>query len=335
MIRRTARNQRSGSRLLLGVLILALVAVGVMILAGSLDRVDPEAKDPVPVLPAIDQPENEAVAAEPEIIPDLPEVVDSPPAESNNLTDPDETDIVDTDPPDPEVKPDTAPEEPLPVISQPEEEPAEPDNYQTFTGDQFNQLFNQVELPNLALLGDPPVIVDDNEADGRIRQIALDRGYRHRPEPADIAQLVLVEGDRHRLQPEAAQAYEDLRAAAAAEGLTIWLVSAYRSYDYQRTLFLRQVEAPYPDEVIFNRLKLVALPGYSKHHTGYTIDIAEGNLVFGDFAKSASYTWLSVNNYENAKRHGWIPSYPPDAIDQGPDPEPWEFTYVGPQHLIR
>ncbi len=198
-----------------------------------------------------------------------------------------------------------------------------------FTGNQFKQLFDEAELDNLATTGDPPAIVDNPEIDQRIRQIAVERGYQLRPMPTDVSKLVLVEGDRHRLQPAAAAAYYDLRAAAAADGLTIWLVSAYRSYDYQRPLFLRGVSAPYNNDDVFERLKTVALPGYSKHHTGYAIDLAEGNFIFDEFLKSASYTWLSADNYANVTRHGWIPSYPPDADNQGPDPESWEFVYVG------
>lgn len=236
--------------------------------------------------------------------------------------------------PQPTVAPETPPDnEPEPAGPDKPVEP-EAEAYLIFTGDEFNQLFNRVDLTNLAPLSDPPPITDDEEVDLRIRQIATDRGYRLRPMPADLDQLVVVEAERHRLQPEAAEAYEELKAAAAAEGLGIWLVSAYRSYDYQRPLFLKTLAAPYEDDLVFERLKLVAIPGYSKHHTGYTIDIAEGNLIFGDFAGSASYAWLSANNYENAKKHGWIPSYPPDAQNQGPDPEPWEFTYVGKQHLV-
>src|SRR5690606_25521512 len=34
-------------------------------------------------------------------------------------------------------------------------------------------------------------------------------------------------------------------------------------------------------------------------------------------------------NYANAKRFGFIPSYPPDGGKQGPEPEPWEFVWVG------
>ena len=206
-------------------------------------------------------------------------------------------------------------------------------DYLIFNGNQFNQLFDEAKLQNLNTVSDPPYITGDPQTDARIRQIAIERGYRQRPMPADISRLVLAEGDRHYLQPEAAQAYLDLKNAAEAEGMIIWLVSAYRSYDYQRPLFLRDLTPAYTDDEIFEQLKLVAIPGYSKHHTGYTVDLAEGQHTFAAFAGTISYRWLSANNYENAKRHGWIPSYPPDAEKQGPDPEPWEFVYVGRKYL--
>ena len=207
------------------------------------------------------------------------------------------------------------------------------DEYSLFNGEQFKQLFNEANLENLASLGEPPAITDDPVVDQRIRQIALDRGYRLRPMPLNESQLVFVEGDRHRLQPQAAQAYLDLRAAAAAEDLTIWIVSAYRNYDYQHNIFINNIAAPYTDEDVFEALKLISVPGYSRHHTGYTIDIAEGNYIFETFDDSKSYQWISANNYLNAKKHGWIPSYPPDGGKQGPDPEPWEFVYVGQEYL--
>ena len=261
---------------------------------------------------------DEASTATPDRVP--PSSSEAPDDSDEEVEDADDTDVADESdrPPSSSEAPDDSPAGPYPV----------------FTGNQFKQLFDEVELDNLATVGDLPAIVGNPETDQRVRQIAVERGYRPRPMPADVSKLVLAEGDRHRLQPAAAEAYHDLRAAAAADGLTIWLVSAYRSYDYQGPLFLRGVSAPYSDDDVFERLKTVAIPGYSKHHTGYAIDLAEGNFVFDEFIESASYTWLSADNYANARRHGWIPSYPPDADNQGPDPEPWEFVYVGQQYLV-
>ena len=60
--------------------------------------------------------------------------------------------------------------------------------------------------------------------------------------PLDYAptDLVPVGGGRE-LRAEAAQALGDMFAAAAAEGLTLTLESAYRSYDYQVGVFDAQV----------------------------------------------------------------------------------------------
>ena len=43
---------------------------------------------------------------------------------------------------------------------------------------------------------------------------------------------------------------------------------------------------------------------------------------------------MSADNYAAAKVFGFVPSYPVGATAIGPDPEPWEFTYVG-VHNIR
>lgn len=224
-------------------------------------------------------------------------------------------------------------------ISQTESELADVSEKQflVFNGDQFNQLFNEADLKNLQSIEgvDPPAITGGLELDARIRMIAKERGYRHRPEVLDRGLLIPAEANtQHLLQPQAAQAYFKLKAAAAADGHSIHVVSAFRDYNLQRTIFLNQIASSYKDEDINEVLKLYSIPGYSKHHTGYTIDLGAGSLIFQDFAQSESYAWLSANNYLNAKKYGWIPSYPPDATNQGPDPESWEFTYVGTRYLI-
>ena len=43
---------------------------------------------------------------------------------------------------------------------------------------------------------------------------------------------------------------------------------------------------------------------------------------------------MAANNFAEAKRHGFVPSYPAGAGPQGPRPEPWEFVYVGVAPLI-
>ena len=200
-----------------------------------------------------------------------------------------------------------------------------------FTGPEFNELFTAAALPNLASVAGLPTITDSPEMDDQIRAEAVKRGYRRRPLPADNAQLRLID-EGLALQRPAASAWLALRADAAEHGFALVLRSAYRGHQHQRRLFLRPLQAPYEFGDLAERLKLSAPPGYSKHHTGYAIDI--GQAGYSDFGQTPAYEWMSADNFANAKKHGWIPSYPPDGGRQGPVPEPWEFTYVGVEAIL-
>ncbi|MGH8911033.1 MAG: D-alanyl-D-alanine carboxypeptidase family protein, partial [Acidimicrobiia bacterium] len=67
---------------------------------------------------------------------------------------------------------------------------------------------------------------------------------------------------------------------------------------------------------------------------GYAIDITQSGSAAGGFGSSDSYAWLAADNYLNAKRFGFVPSYPPDTALAGPEPEPWEWVYVGVDELM-
>ena len=200
-----------------------------------------------------------------------------------------------------------------------------------FTGPEFNRLFNTAALPNLSSIYRPPTITDSAEMDEQIRASAEDRGYQRRPLPANYALMRLID-DGLELQRPAAAAWLALAQDAAAHGYELELNSAYRGHRYQREVFLRPYEAPYGIDDLSERLTMSAPPGYSKHHTGYAIDI--GQHGYYNFGRTPAYKWLSADNFANAKKHGWIPSYPPDGGQQGPVPEPWEFTYVGREAIL-
>ena len=203
---------------------------------------------------------------------------------------------------------------------------------QRFSGRQFKALADSVRLPNLTEMADVPVITGDPETDARIRRIAGDRGYTQRPVVASVEELVSVEGML--LQPEAARAYTALRAAAREAGNPIMLASAYRGFDTQRHILFRHLKAPFTDERIDAKLRIVAPPGYSRHQTGYAIDLATADHGINEFRLSEAYAWLAADNFLQAKRHGFVPSYPAGVENQGPDPEPWEFVYVGVNNLV-
>lgn len=204
----------------------------------------------------------------------------------------------------------------------------DPGDLANFTDAEFQQIFDSVDLPGVAPAGPAPSITGDIDVDARIRNLAEERGYRLRP-TADT-ELVTVEGVR--LHPDAAEAWRALQSAARDEGHSLQIISGYRSVETQKALFLRRLGG-FGDAAIDATLARVAPPGYSKHHTGHAIDITQRGFRAGQFHRSSGWVWLTDDNALNAKRFGFIPSYPPDAPHQGPDPEPWEWTYVGVEAL--
>lgn len=212
--------------------------------------------------------------------------------------------------------------------------------FRQFSGNEFRLLYDNLLQPNLDRVDAPPVISGNDIADARIRQIAEARGYKLRSSPS--GSLVSVDG--YLLQEAVKQPWEELQAAGNAAGYVMSIVSGYRSVENQRQLFLSRLSAQgvtiqdvangNGDEAVNTVLITSSIPGYSKHHTGYTIDIECAGYIFELFKESPCYGWMSANNYENAKRFGFIPSYPADADLQGPDPEAWEYVWVG-EDLLR
>ncbi len=214
----------------------------------------------------------------------------------------------------------------------------------TLTNQEFRDLYAAVAktYPNIQEVTVLPPITGQPAADQHIRAIAERRGYQLRSLP--VAPIIKInesglEGD-DLLQAKAFEGWQALKTAAAADKVPLHLLSAYRSVEYQRNLFMQRLTAAGVtvdnisgggfDTQINQVLSLTAPPGYSRHHNGYTIDLAcYPNGQFVQFATSSCFRWISANNYEKAKQAGWLPSYPAGTTDQGPEPEPWEYVWVG------
>lgn len=204
---------------------------------------------------------------------------------------------------------------------------AEDQEFPVYTGDQFRELYDHaVEhvLGNLVPPGEPHPVTGDDELDARIWAIALERGYLMRPEAGPH----LGSADGVPMQPEAAEAWLELKAEARAAGHGFIVSSAYRSPASQRTQFNSKLRGT-TDEAIDAALTWYSIPGTSKHHGGYALDFRYADGTFGEFRDTPDYAWLAADNFYNAKRFGFIPSYPDDVSEQGPNPEPWEFVWVG------
>jgi len=115
-----------------------------------------------------------------------------------------------------------------------------------------------------------------------------------------------------------------MTAAARRAGKPLAVRSAWRSYDYQKSLFNYYVRT----QGYAKALKFSARPGHSEHQMGTTIDFSVGPGVplstkFGD---SPSGKWLARNGW----KYGFIMSYPKgkrSASCYGY--EPWHWRYFG------
>jgi LAS superfamily LD-carboxypeptidase LdcB len=187
-------------------------------------------------------------------------------------------------------------------------------------------------------------------ADDRINQIAQSRGFQLWPR-ADESRLVDYNSNI-KLQPLAKNAFIKMQEAAKRDGVILGLVSGYRSQLDQNLIFKPRFEAlemaelggyytpeelakGEADDLIYRAMSLTAPPGYSRHHTGYTLDLSDlsPDNTSSVFNGSKAFKWLSDNNYANARKFGFIPSYPEGLKNVGPQPEAWEYVWVGTESL--
>lgn len=145
------------------------------------------------------------------------------------------------------------------------------------------------------------------------------RIFREAPELVSVG--LDIYGREQKLIPPAAAAWHAMKAAAENDGETLQLVSAFRSVDYQKQIIERKLAAGQSWEQI---LRVSALPGYSEHHTGRTIDVTTSGCkpLTEGFERMSAFSWLA----QNAARFGFTMTYPRDN-EFGVAYEPWHWTF--------
>lgn len=115
------------------------------------------------------------------------------------------------------------------------------------------------------------------------------------------------------------EALRKMAVAAKAEGITLLVSSTFRTYDYQKRLYERNVRELGKEAAD----RESAMPGSSQHQTGTAIDFGS---ITDAFAEDEPGIWLA----ENANKYGFSLSYP-----QGYEPvtgyrwECWHYRYIG------
>ena len=118
---------------------------------------------------------------------------------------------------------------------------------------------------------------------------------------------------------------EDFYADSHRDYVTV--VSAYRTYAYQKGLYENKVRKDGQQEAD----RYVQRPGTSEHHTGNALDlgVTDDRGVYYEFDGTGEYRWIG----ENAHRYGFIVRYAQEkASITKIYNEPWHLRYVGKPH---
>lgn len=121
------------------------------------------------------------------------------------------------------------------------------------------------------------------------------------------------------VQPEAQAAFDEMQAAASEDGISLWVISSYRSYYDQEAIYNRYLQWDTKEVVDTYSSR----PGHSDHQTGYTFDV---NSLEQSFEYDPAGQWLADNCY----KYGFIIRYPKGKEDStGYMYEPWHIRYIG------
>lgn len=148
-------------------------------------------------------------------------------------------------------------------------------------------------------------------------------------EPASLTQI----DEERSVDSRIAENLQQMMADGAAQGLNMYVTSAYRSYERQREVFNSGMQTRInsgmtPLEAYEDTKKSIAVPGTSEHATGLAVDIIAAGYSELDErqADTAEQQWLMAHCWE----YGFILRYPDGTSDiTGIIYEPWHYRYVG------
>lgn len=121
------------------------------------------------------------------------------------------------------------------------------------------------------------------------------------------------------IDADAGNALNEMIAAAANEGISLRMISGFRSYETQKVLYNNYVAR----DGVAEADRYSARPGHSEHQTGLSFDL---NSLEQSFGETREGKWLA----DNCWKYGFIIRYPHDKeAVTGYMYEPWHVRYLG------
>ncbi|WP_421805891.1 M15 family metallopeptidase [Flagellimonas sp.] len=148
-------------------------------------------------------------------------------------------------------------------------------------------------------------------------------------------------GEGINLRKEAYESFLEMKKAAYSDGFDIKMVSSYRDFFRQRTIWERKYlafteeDGMTPLDAIDKIIEYSTIPGTSRHHWGTDIDIIDGfPEVSGDVLEADKFEaggpfeglkqWLD----ENSTKYGFYLVYTNNPRRRGFKYEPWHYSYA-------
>lgn len=128
-----------------------------------------------------------------------------------------------------------------------------------------------------------------------------------------------------------------LKDLANKDGIDLCIISSFRSFERQKTIWNKKVPLNFSEEDILKSLRWSAMPGFSRHHWGTDLDIADKNLL----AQNPDYKiLLEPHEYEEGGPFSRLGHWLDNNINQssffrpyskdlgGVAREPWHISHI-------
>jgi LAS superfamily LD-carboxypeptidase LdcB len=147
-------------------------------------------------------------------------------------------------------------------------------------------------------------------------------------------------GSSFPILPEVKIAFEKMTKDAKNDGIEIKIVSAYRSYERQKSIwnskFIKFEKQGFKNLTIVDQIiRYSSIPGTSRHHWGTDIDIIDGSqsaegdmLLTKKFHGNGPYNKLRRWMEANAEKFGFLKPYNQNPERKGFLYEPWHYSYA-------
>ncbi|MCK0161867.1 M15 family metallopeptidase [Allomuricauda sp. F6463D] len=148
-------------------------------------------------------------------------------------------------------------------------------------------------------------------------------------------------GEGINLRKEAHESFLAMKKAAYSDGIDIKIVSSYRDFYRQESIWERKYlrytddEGMQPLDAFDKIVEYSTIPGTSRHHWGTDIDIIDGYpqasgdvLVTEKFEEGGPYQDLKLWMDENSENYDFYLVYNNDPRRRGFKYEPWHYSYA-------